>query len=75
MSENNCSSTILATKHFGFKSGQMQAVVAIGSNGFKRKCRRGFTALRFNGLLKQKCKKGMRRKYPLIVKSDFNLWR
>lgn len=33
-------------------------------DGFVHKCQRGFTALRFNGLLKQKCKKGMRKHYP-----------
>ena len=61
----------------GFEKGQMQAVVAKCSvssgrfkvllqktpKGFVRMCVRGFTALRINGLLKRKCKKGARKHY------------
>ncbi len=49
------------------KRGLYSVLLRKPSKSFIHKAKRGFVALRINGLLKQKCKKGSRKHYPIKV--------
>lgn len=62
---------IVITPNALIKRGLHLTLLSKPSKSFIHKANRGFEALRLNGLLKQKCKKGSRKHYPIRSGKSF----